>query len=41
MGTEDESDDVVMYDNQLDEDDDSNEGTVLGGGSIVVHTKGK
>jgi hypothetical protein len=32
----------VIYDNMASEDDNSNAGTVLGGGSIVIHTgKGK
>jgi hypothetical protein len=31
--------DAVVYDNQMGEADDSHAGTVLGGGSIVIHTK--
>lgn len=30
--------DAVVYDNQMGESDDSNAGTVLGGGNIVIHT---
>jgi hypothetical protein len=27
----------IIYDNQMGEDDDSNTGTEIGGGSIVIH----
>ncbi|MEZ4868660.1 MAG: choice-of-anchor Q domain-containing protein [Caldilineaceae bacterium] len=32
--------DVVVYDNQMGQGDDSNAGTALGGGSIVIHKGG-
>jgi hypothetical protein len=32
--------DAVVYDNQMSEGDDSNAGTALGGGSIVIHKGG-
>jgi hypothetical protein len=32
--------DAVVYDNQMGQGDDSNAGTVLGGGSIVIHKGG-
>jgi hypothetical protein len=39
MGTEDEADDVVVYDNGLGADDDGYDGTELGGGNIKVHAR--
>jgi len=32
--------DAVVYDNQMSQGDDSNAGTALGGGSIVIHSGG-
>jgi hypothetical protein len=29
--------DLIVYDNQMDADDDANPTTELGGGSIVIH----
>ena len=31
--------DVVVYDNQMGEDEDADPATAIGGGSIVIHTK--
>lgn len=33
-----ENGDAIVYDNQMGADDDANDGTVLGGGSIVIHS---
>ena len=33
--------DLVVYDNQISEDDDSNAGTALGGDSIAIHKWGR
>ena len=38
-GTDDESDDEVVYDNKRDQGDDSDAGTVLGGGNVKIHNK--